>query len=364
MRRLMTLIALAGGASVALAAADVHDPFDYPQGSSLGGQGPTTEPIWTKGSSGNDATIGSESLPIAGLPPSAGLSVNLSGLNTSNAVVDRIALSGGGGAVTTGTVYYSLALKVTDMTGLSTALTGVFVAGFNNSAATATNGVTRAVARLQMRTSTNDPSKFQLGVRSDNSSTLHSEIAWDTARDFQPDEIVFVVAAYEFNKTADPDPGSDDVSMIWINPDSATRGAETAPPPDLASTGSDISQLQVLSFFLRQVDVGPTATVVDELRIGRTWADVTSAVIPPPPCNEPRFDSNGDEAVDMLDFAVFQRCISSGIVGPIHDLEVCRCMNSDGNTVIDAVDLVAFSRCGSGPAVPADPACDDDLPPP
>lgn len=79
-------------------------------------------------------------------------------------------------------------------------------------------------------------------------------------------------------------------------------------------------------------------------------------------CGDPRFDDDNDGDVDMLDFALFQRCITGGTGGPYSP--ECRCMNSNGDTVIDTPDLMAFMECASGPSVPANPACDDALPPP
>lgn len=91
-------------------------------------------------------------------------------------------------------------------------------------------------------------------------------------------------------------------------------------------------------------------------------------------CDNPVFDvaGSGDEndepdgAVDLLDFAVFQRCISSG-GGDFNSLpQVCRCMDKTGpggapDQVIDGNDLGIFLQCNTGPApaTPVDPACDD-----
>ncbi|MBI4579203.1 MAG: hypothetical protein HY718_05840, partial [Planctomycetes bacterium] len=88
---------------------------------------------WTKGSGGGgiDAVITAGSLGVVGLPLPVGNSVTLSGAPTSSSVVDRVSV-GASGPVTSGTLYYSLILRVTDTSGLLT--TGSFIAGFNNSA--------------------------------------------------------------------------------------------------------------------------------------------------------------------------------------------------------------------------------------
>jgi hypothetical protein len=173
-------------------------------------------------------------------------------------------------------VYYSLMVKVTDLAGASTS--GVFVAGFSNSAATATSSISQAGTRLQIRANPTDPGKFNLGIRNDNfGADRNSPIVWDTT-DFAPGPdsgVVFVVAAYAFNSATN----TDDVASLWINPDPATFGAPGPPPPTVTSTGADISQLQMQSFFLRQNDGAPQTMIVDELRIGTTWGDVTTPTL-------------------------------------------------------------------------------------
>ena len=83
-----------------------------------------------------------------------------------------------------------------------------------------------------------------------------------------------------------------------------------------------------------------------------------------PICNDPRFDSDNDDDVDSDDFAAFQRCYNglpaSGVGSPL--LENCACFDwnlieSDG--LVGLEDLGVFELCGSGPDVPANPACDD-----
>lgn len=105
-------------------------------------------------------------------------------------------------------------------------------------------------------------------------------------------------------------------------------------------------------------------------------ADSDCAAFPACQCKDPAYDVTGggagpdepDGAVDMLDFAVFQRCISSGAGGLDFDSlpQVCRCMDKTGplgvpDRVIDGNDFIIFVQCSTGPvpATPVSPACDD-----
>jgi hypothetical protein len=152
---------------------------------------------------------------------------------------------------------------------------GAFIAGFNNSTGTATTSITQAGARLQIRKDLSDATKFNLGVRSDvSASTGTSTIAWDTIQ-HAVGETIFVVGEYEFNQSS----STDDVSRMWINPDPNDLGAASAPATTLASTGGDINQLQIQSFFLRALSGGGTTTI-DEIRIDNSWAGVTTVPEP------------------------------------------------------------------------------------
>ncbi len=75
-----------------------------------------------------------------------------------------------------------------------------------------------------------------------------------------------------------------------------------------------------------------------------------------------RPDFDGDEDVDMLDFAHFQRCIT-GEGNPQTDLD-CLDARLDADDDVDADDFAYFDACRSGPAIIADPACDDGPPQP
>jgi hypothetical protein len=74
------------------------------------------------------------------------------------------------------------------------------------------------------------------------------------------------------------------------------------------------------------------------------------------PCNDPFADGDRDGDVDQEDFGRFQKC-HTGTDGGV--LPGCGCFNRDADNDVDQDDLGAFENCASGPAVVADPTCDN-----
>ncbi len=294
----------------------LYDGFDYAEAAALGGRvNPSTGLAWAKGGTGTDAVVSaaSQNLSVVGMPGSTGKAVVLSGAPASNAVVDRIGLGAPMAAISKGTLYYSLMLKVTDITGLSETEGGAFLAGFSNSPPTSTAAVTNAGSKLVIRKVAGQ-NQFQLGIRMDESSSPPTTVQWYSTP-FTPGAAVFIVAAYELNKTAEPDPLNDDIGRVWINPHPATLGAAVAPLPSATATGKDIDTLQIQSFFLRQADSGPNTAIADELRMGTTWADVTSSV----PCSPPTVTSitpaQGAPGETLRDVLITGTNFAEGVTG-------------------------------------------------
>lgn len=84
-------------------------------------------------------------------------------------------------------------------------------------------------------------------------------------------------------------------------------------------------------------------------------------------CNDPFADVDGDSDVDHDDFGIFQRCLFNLV-----ETAECDCLDreykpdntwfdpaEDGDGDVDLDDFTKFEACVSGPAVPADKACDD-----
>ncbi len=306
MQKLYWAGALLLGAVQAFAAANTYDGFDHTLADSLGrlgdypGKTAPTGQIWQNGGiwgtfSTLDAAIFDDNLVIAGLPISVGHSVQLKGVYESNGVADRIAIGGPYNETNATELYYSLILRVVALTdpgdATSIALNGAFMAGLNNGHPDATNGVTSAGTRLHVCLHNTDNTKFRIGLRP--SSTAAPVVFDPTARTPGPDSApLFIVGRYRFmagGTTNDP-------QDLWIDPPSSTFGAASPPvytvtlpgdPPTeinfpLTTSGADVGSdplspggpPTVNSFFIRQNNVGPYLTVIDEVRVGLTWADV------------------------------------------------------------------------------------------
>jgi hypothetical protein len=249
--------------------------FPFPPGTDLPGQTEANGITWAAtGPAGPPITIASNSLAVAGLDSPVANRARLAGVNGPAA---RIGL---GTNVTTGTLYYSLALRVANVGSLST--NGGTLAGFNN-----TTGPSQSLPRpLAAGLALRPVSAGQLGLslRTDESGDKFWPDGWWW--DFQPNQTVFVVASFT--------PASGE-SRVWINPASAVFGAFNAPPPDLIATTTNVFN-QLSSFVLMQQPTLPGVTFVDEVRVGTTWASVT----PPQqqPNHPPTITAIPNQAID------------------------------------------------------------------
>ncbi|HOA73687.1 MAG TPA: hypothetical protein PL151_08145 [Phycisphaerae bacterium] len=94
---------------------------------------------------------------------------------------------------------------------------------------------------------------------------------------------------------------------------------------------------------------------IDDNNNGRVDCyDSACAEFPACKCHDPVVDYDGDGDVDMVDFAMLQRCRSTTAVFS----QACRCLDTDGDGDVDEAELVSLILCASGPEIPADPSCD------
>ena len=78
------------------------------------------------------------------------------------------------------------------------------------------------------------------------------------------------MVSYTFGPNA-----ADDVARLYVNPIPGTpEGANLAAVTTPAGI-ADVTNNQIQSFFLRNNSVEPASTIVDNLRVGTTWEDVT-----------------------------------------------------------------------------------------
>lgn len=273
MKRFLSLLLLF--AFVVMARADLvsYEPFDYAlsnaiTGTNLVGNTNVDGRYWslagvsTSGFS-NQPSFFPGSFSYPGLPDPRGNSVKFGGNNNMAARYSLL------NPVTTGSLYYSFILRVTDITGLSAS--GVFFLGFNNSQGPQGTLPNIVVTRLVAKSSGGG---FQLGL--DKSSGGAGFFQFDPTV-FPLDTNIFVVGSYTFVTGVT----NDDESRMWINPDASSFGAALPPLTNVlvSTNGGDIGSGQIASFCLFNRNAAePAGMVLDELRIGTSWQDVTSAV--------------------------------------------------------------------------------------
>ena len=229
------------------AAPILYEGFDYAAGSALQGQGG-----WAPLNTGDEITVTSGSLSYPGFAPSAGNKVSFAGIGLD--YYNEFNSSG----ITSGKVYYSFIIKVTDLTKATNTSGGYFMGfAYDNT----TYGATVWTKRV-------DDNSYNLGVASRTST---SDVKYSTDNYTLNSEIL-VVASYEF-----VDGTANDVANIWINPASQDFGTGTEPTPTLTVTntgGTDLTSIKRI--LIRQdSDTETPAMDIDEIRVGDTWAQVT-----------------------------------------------------------------------------------------
>jgi hypothetical protein len=320
------------------AAMILYEPFDYPESNFLsatavGTTNSTTSPIgylapnnnnWygtgiaaaTGYQVANDGQVTSTDLTVPGLlKPNSTRSLTLGttghtmrlSLNTSvgppnqtavNATDTADPLAGTDATLqstdTNGTGYYSIAFRVTDITGLNA--TGGTLLGFNNVINAQTGNPSTCGACLASRPKAGgNPGEFELGIV-DQATSGFTSATYDS-NTYTTNSTIFVVGKYQTVGTpGNPAPAeTNDVAMLWINPLPATFGLGSFEPAggifnDSANTdiptNATTNNHTLQSFILRQTGATannqvPVGIIYDELRVGTNWADVTPAIPEP-----------------------------------------------------------------------------------
>lgn len=223
-----------------------YDGFDYVVGTNVEDQ-----TFWTRGGAGDDAVINSGNLSYTGLPASSGQSVSFDG-GGSESYLEFL-------PVNSGSVYASFIFEVNDQSSITDLTDGGYFAAI-------AGGATSYDARMWVRPNPDAASStFDIGfgfVSSNPEFTM-------PAASFNLGDDIFVVMSYNL-----------DTSTIsaWINPDSSDfEGSEPAATITAVDTAPPSS---LFYFVLRQDSTGETpAMVVDELRLGTTWAEVTPTTL-------------------------------------------------------------------------------------
>lgn len=221
-----------------------YEPFNYNVGDTL------PSPLWTGINTGDQIFVTSGNLSYTGFANSTGNKISFNGLGrdyqstfTSN---------------TTGTVYLSFLMQVTD-TSLLDAVNGGYLSGIASN--TTTFGAT-----VWTRKTANG---YNIGL---NARTSLTTIVWD-AIERPLNTIVLVVVSYELISGA-----TNDVTKLWINPSSTDFGAITEPTPTITTTNTGTDLTAIDRIFIRQDSPTETPSLdVDEIRVGNSWASVTPA---------------------------------------------------------------------------------------
>jgi hypothetical protein len=285
----------AAGILISIASPHLHaallfyDSFNYSTGS-LGTGG---SPTWAKNGTSPDPTVQNVGgLTYAGLQVSSdtfSLQYDGSGVNTGSGVpaaTDGTTLSGQ--PYTTGSLYYSLLLKVTAVqvgagNGFAAGVNltnGSFMAGMQTLANTAAPTVGASAAPLlirsgdQVQATGQFAATYQLGT---SKTATAADRQFYTGQSFTTGagaETVFVVLRYTFDSV------NGDSASLFLNP---TPGS-SEPAAQLTVTAGTALTLNsgIQSFYVRNNSVEPDELLIDELRIGTTWEDVTPSAVPEP----------------------------------------------------------------------------------
>jgi PKD repeat protein len=238
-------------ASVSQAGLLVEEHFDYSASTNLTGNTPVTGGTW--GGGGSSVILGSGLGSPGGFAAASGnkIKIGTSGLAQTN----RFA------TVNSGTVYMSYLIQFNSLKA-----GGVMMWG-----GLSLNGAAE-YAQLQY-TNTTGNTYYQLGLGG-RSTTAGTNAMIPTQ--FTVGQTQLVVVAYTFVSGA-----ANDIMSLWINPNSSTFGAGSAPAADLtAIAASEAGSLNTID--IKNSSTLPFNTILDEMRVGTNWASVLPAAISAP----------------------------------------------------------------------------------
>jgi hypothetical protein len=257
----------------------LYEPFSYTAPSNLGGQGG-----WVNQNSGDEVVVTSGSLNYTGLAASQGNKVEFGGAGLDPQKTFT--------ATTTGTVYYSFLLNVTDLGSLNT--TGGYVAGLRG------GQLTTFGATIWLRAATGG---YNIGInpRTTAASTAYSSTVYTANTTY------LVVASYQIVSGT-----GNDVVNLYVNPVSTSFGGTAPATPSATATNTGGTDLTTVDgFFLRQdsTTTTPANLQFDELRVATTYAEVTPAAAagdttPPTVSSIVRASTNPTTSGSSVDYTV------------------------------------------------------------
>ncbi len=204
--------------------------------------------------------IAAGNLSYPGLSVSAGNSVFIP---SDVGVMGRLTLNFD--TTITGAFYFAFLLNITDLGSIDTTGTqNNFFAGFGDTVGNQNAALIRGVTKIYTKRSGNG---FELGVAR-NSNTASDWVFDTTPRN--TNTVLFIVGSYDYNAHT---------ANLWINPAASSFGNATAPAPTITATrGSDLNTNGIRAFVLGCRTNATPACLVDDLRIGTSWALVTGGL--------------------------------------------------------------------------------------
>jgi Secretion system C-terminal sorting domain len=217
--------------------------------------------------SGNATTIdlSTSSLSYAGIAASTGNKVGLIGSNATTPRDINKAFTGAGASTV---LYYSALINVVDNTQLTTPATSnsYFMSLGSSSGASSGN----LGGRLAV-TSSNGGANFRFSISNTSSPTTGGTTITYTDSSVDLNFGTTYLVVVKFDKTA-----ALTSSTLWVNP-SSLGGSEPASTL-VNNSGNSTYPATFGSINLRNASATPKVEI-DEIKVGLTWADVTSAVL-------------------------------------------------------------------------------------
>lgn len=228
----------------------LYEPFDYPN---LGGPVSSNTPSnWAYGGSGaNDLSVVSGNLFYVGLATSLGSSVTNGGTGLG---VRRLF----GTNLNSGKIWYSALFRINDLG------YGAWNGGETPIGMLSPTDNTTFCHRVMVKS--NSPAGCVIGVQKGGTGATSTF----SPSEHYAGETIFVVGKYDY--TVLPN-----VATLWINPNPSLFGAAVEPGTGFVSASTGTNGMTIDRFNIRQNTTTsvPAAMQWDELRIGRSWADVT-----------------------------------------------------------------------------------------
>lgn len=251
-----------------------HEPFTdesgeggtaYTVGDGLAGQtnrfGEGWALVGSNNSEGAQPVIAAGNLSYPGLPASIGNSVSVV---PSVGMTARLAIS----ATATTDMYYSLLLKITDVSAVPTTAANNFIAAFADTSGAQAGTLQRSTAKL-LTIKTDEG--YRVGIGKGHGTAAVADYQYDpTVRNLN--DVLFVVAQYQRVG------GVTNVNL-WVNPDSSTFGMASPPPPTVAinfgAANNDVNANGVRAIVVSCQNSTAPSAIIDDVRVGRNWSSVT-----------------------------------------------------------------------------------------